>query len=1061
MRSIRTNLFSLLMGSLLMGMGSTSLHSDEESQVQFSRDIRPLLSDHCFACHGPDKKHRKAGLRLDLESVALGKHKGRHVIKAGDLDASEVWKRISSTDPDEVMPPPGFKKPLSAKQKSVLKNWIAQGAKWQGHWSFVTPVAPKVPDVKFEGWPKNPIDSFILARLEKESLKPSPEATREELIRRVTFDFTGLPPTLEEIDAFVNDQSPNAYEKVVDRLLKNSSFGERMALAWMDAGRYGDTSVYHADGPREMWHWRDWTIRAYNENKSFKDFTVEQIAGDQIPNATIDQQIASGFNRNHGTTDEGGAIDEEYRVEYIVDRVKTTANVWLGMSFECAQCHSHKYDPFSQKEYYQFYAFFNQSADRGMQTRNGNADPKISIPNREAESEIKKIRGQLQGLDQRLKQHLTSVQPAFDAWTQKAASKVKGKKIQAPAGLVAHFDLNEKKGRKTKNEIDKKLNGSIKGKVKWADGKLAGAFQFDGGNFIDCGQIGDFERTDSFSFGAWVYQDNAKQSGAFLARMDDNGGHRGYDLLNNGGKIAVHIISKWPTDAIKVVTNKEIKSKTWTHIFMTYDGSSDAKGIKIYIDGKEEPWKIEQNQLKNSIRTKVPLYLGSRNPGSKLRGRLDDVRIYPRKLSAAEVKSLAGNDVISPILALDPKERKPDQVETLKSHYLNSIDKTYIGINKEKASLNNRISQLSKPIGSVMVMRDVPKPRMTYILNRGSYDSPLKDQPVNPETPAFLPPMAKGLAKNRLGLAKWMVQDDHPLTSRVAVNRYWQILFGTGIVKTVQDFGSQGEWPSHPQLLDWLATDFVKNGWDIKRTLKQMVMSATYRQSSKISKKLWEHDPGNQLLARGPRFRLQGEFIRDNALKVSGLLVDKVGGPGVKPYQPPGLWNEVSLSGNVRFRQDKGEKLYRKSMYIYWKRSAPMPAMMIFDAPTREKCTVQRQRTNTPLQALVTLNDVQFVEASRAFAQRILLTGGDSDEKKLTFAYRLATGRTPTAYGLKVLKDFISSQRETYKKSPEKAKELITVGESKRDESLPAEEHAAWTQVGSLLLNLDATLTRG
>jgi hypothetical protein len=572
--------------------------------------------------------------------------------------------------------------------------------------------------------------------------------------------------------------------------------------------------------------------------------------------------------------------------------------------------------------------------------------------------------------------------------------------------------------------------------------------------------VGDFERTDAFSYGCWI-KPKGEASGAPLARMNDGGGHRGYDLHTSGGKVAVHIINTWPTNAIKVTTRAKLKPDQWQHVFVTYDGSSKASGIHIYVEGKPQQWDTNEDRLSGTIRTDVPLHIGRRSPGSPFAGLIDEVRMYDRRLAEAEVAALAGSDPIGPLLAVKPNDRTSEQMKVLRNHYLQNQDEPYQQLSRKLRDLKARIAESERPVSTVMVMQDVPKARATYVLDRGNYASPIREREVQPGVLAVLPPLPDGAPSNRLGLAQWLVQPEHPLTARVAVNRYWHLLFGTGIVKTLEDFGAQGEPPSHQDLLDWLAVDFVESGWDIKRMMKMMVMSATYRQTSRATPELLERDPENRLLSRGPRFRLQGEFVRDNALAASGLLVRTIGGPGVKPYQPPGLWNEVSLSGNVRFVQDHGEALYRRSMYTYWKRSAPAPAMTIFDAPTREKCSLRRSRTNTPLQALVTLNDVQFVEAARVLAQRVLCEGGEKAEDQIVLAYRLAAGVRPSSPVLQMLLRAYHEELEVFEQDSDRAAALLATGESKRDESLDPARHAAMSVVTSIILNLDETLTRG
>jgi len=1020
----------------------------EADQVRYNRDVRPVLSARCFQCHGPDDSRREAELRLDEEVGII-------TAFSGGLDGSEGWRRMISQDDADRMPPPDAHADLKPAELETVRQWVEQGAAWEGHWAFLPPARPPVPEVKNPDGVRNPIDAFNLARLEREGLTPGAEADRERLLRRVYLDLIGLPPGVEEIGAFLADDSQQAYERVVDRLLASEHFGERMTLMWMDAARYGDSSVFHADGPRDMWSWRDWVIRAYNDNKPFDEFTVEQLAGDLLPDATPDQKIATGFNRNNATTDEGGAIAEEFRVEYAVDRVKTTSMVWLGLSMECAQCHNHKYDPITMDDYYRFFAYFNQASDPGMQSRNGNQSPTVDVFDATQQARAASLREQLPPLEQQLAARAGEAKETFQDWLTKASEQADGQALM-PAGAVLHLPLDESPA----DAVQPDRATSVQGQAKWEEGRFGKAFRCDRANFIDAGQVADFERTDAFSYGCWVRPEGAA-SGAPLARMNDGGGYRGFDLHCSGGNVAVHIINAWPTNAIKVTTKEKLKPDTWQHVFMTYDGSSKAAGIHIYFDGKEQPWDVNEDRLSDTIRTEVPLYIGRRNPGSPFAGWIDEVRVYDRQLSAAEVAALAGSDPIRPLLALKPEERSDEQMRLLREHYLVNHDQPYSRLTGQIRELKAKIAEAEKPISTVMVMQDVPQMRATYVLNRGNYASPLTDRQVQPGVPGVLPRLLEGAPSNRLGMARWLVQPDHPLTARVTVNRYWYLLFGTGIVKTLEDFGAQGEWPSHPDLLDWLAVDFVESGWDVKRMIKQMVMSSTYRQSSRVTPELLQRDPENRLLARGPRFRLQGEFVRDNALAASGLLVRTIGGPGVKPYQPPGLWNEVSLSGNVRFVQDHGDALYRRSMYTYWKRSAPAPALTIFDAPTREKCTLRRSRTNTPLQALVTLNDVQFVEAARALAQRVLREGGQRTEDQIVLAYRLATGTRPASAALDLLLQAYRDELQVFQADAERATKLLAVGESKRDEALDAAEHAAMTVVTSMILNLDATLTRG
>ncbi|QDT98593.1 DUF1553 domain-containing protein [Gimesia aquarii] len=1026
--------------------------SGSTTKIDFSRDIRPILSDNCFHCHGPDTEHREGDLRLDMEQAAKDS-----AITPGHSDQSELYARITSSDVDLKMPPLESNKKLTPAQVKLIKRWIDEGAEWNSHWAFLSPEKSKLPQVKKSNWVQNPIDQFVLARLEHQQLKPSAEANRRTLIRRLTFDLTGLPPTVAEIKNFLEDKSPHAYEKLVDRLLNSKHYGERMALMWLDAARYGDTSVYHADGPRDMWAWRDRIVELYNSNIPFDQFSIEQLAGDLIPNATPLQKVSSGFNRNNGTTDEGGLIPEEYRVEYAVDRVKTTSTVWLGLSMECAQCHEHKYDPISHEDYYRFFGFFNISADGGSQTRKGNAKPIVELVDPEKQKKLPQTRAKMEANQKQLAARKKAATPQFTDWLT-TKEKQRQESPTDLKGQLLHFVLAQGEGKQVVDQVDPKRKGTIHGNANWVKSPHDQGVKFDGKTYIDLGNVCDFERTDQFSLGGWLNLE-PKGSGVLLAKMDDANSHRGYDIFITGEKISVHIINKWPTNAIKVTSKKKIKPGTWHHVFVTYDGSSKAKGVKIYVDGQLWDWNIEQDRLSESIRTPKALLIGSRHPGSRLKGTVDEVAAFNRALSQSEIKTLSKQLPITSILAVAPDQRTPEQQQQLRNYYLEHEDKEYIALIKKKQELKTEETELLKPLTTVMMMSDMAKPRDTFILARGAYDAPTKHK-VQPGTPSILPPMAKEAPQNRLGLAQWLFQDNHPLTARVAVNRYWQMLFGTGLVTTPEDFGSQGAFPSHPELLDWLAVDFRESGWDIKRMLKQIVMSATYRQSSDALRQAYLQDPANKLLARGARFRLQGEFVRDSALHISGLLNKKMGGPGVKPYQPPGLWKEVGLSGKPLFVQDHGEKLYRRSLYTYWKRSAPPPSMQIFDAPTREKCTIRRPRTNTPLQALVTMNDIQFVEAARHLAERLLKEGGSTNDEKISYVFLLATAREPRSSEREVLLNVYQESLKQYQKNPKAAEELLSMGESPRDKKLDVIQVAAWTVVGNMILNLDETLTR-
>ena len=1035
------------------------------AEISFNRDIRPILSNKCFFCHGPSEKSRKAKLRLDVEEEAFMEKDGFAAFVRKSLEDSEAWHRITSDDPDEVMPPPKFKKELTNDEVNKIKQWIEEGAKWEGHWAFIPIKKTNEPKTQLPQWIRNPIDSFILDTLNQKSLHPSPEADRRTLIRRLYLDLTGLPPTPGEINNFLLDHSQTAYEKVVDRLLASQAYAERMALVWMDAARYGDTSVFHDDGPRDMWPWRDWVLNAYKNNMPFDQFSIEQLAGDLLSNPTDEQKIASGFNRNHATTDEGGVIAEEFRVEYVVDRVKTTGNVWMGLTMECAQCHDHKYDPISQEEYFKFYAFYNNNADPGMQTRRGNTAPMLEVVTPERKKQLQDLTNKQKDLASKLNNRKKEAFPQFLKWAKEATAKLdENKSVLEPTDLVAHLPLDNFTNNKTVDLVRESNSCQLQGNAKIiGQAKFGGGIKIEGNGYLEVKDFGDLEHNNSFSYGAWVKIPRDNFGGAILAKMDEGNDFRGYDLWMEGGKVGLHVINKWPSNALKVVSKAKAPIKKWTHLFVTYNGKAKVSGVEIYIDGKKQEKATQQDSLSQTIITDKPLRLGRRFNTAQTNGaEIDDVRFYSRALSQQEVQVLADSDNISPILAIEESNRTEAQKQVLLSHYLESNDKPYQDIQNQKKSADKNLSDLKNKKLTSMIMGDNPpnKMRKTYLLMRGQYASPDKSKEILPDTPAFLPPMKDDLPKNRLGLAKWLLDKDHPLTARVTVNRYWQTIFGRPLVATPGDFGSQGSWPTHPDLLSWLAKDFVDHGWNIKRTIKQMVMSSTYRQQSTTRPEHLKLDPTNIYHARAPRFRLMGEFVRDNALAVSGLLNREFGGPGVKTYQPAGLWVEVSLSGNRRFVRDKGEKLYRRSMYTYWKRSAPHPGLMAFDTPTRETCTLQRQRTNTPMQALVTLNDEQFVEASRAFAKRILKSSAKTFQDRVNWAFEMATGHPADNLRQVVLKEAYDFQKERFSKEPNRAEELLKIGESTRDTSIDSKEHASWTVLASMILNLDETLNR-
>ncbi|WDE99376.1 DUF1553 domain-containing protein [Lentisphaera profundi] len=1056
---------SLLSLSLIVG-ASCALMTDKKVEVEkvsFNKDIRPILSDRCFHCHGPDEEERKGDLRLDIPDGPEGAfrvHDGIASIIAGNAEESELYYRISTDDSDDIMPPKkSHKIPLTKEEIDLFKRWINEGATWSKHWAFEPITKPLVPKVK-KSQTNNPIDNFIVATLNEKDLKPSPEAPKHKIIRRLSYDLNGLPPSPKEIDQFVNDSSNNAYEKLVDRILAKPAYGERMALPWLDMARYGDSSVYHADGPRTMWPWRDWVIDAYNSNKPFDQFTLEQIAGDHIPNATTDQKVATAFLRNNGTTDEGGAFFEEYRVEYTVDRLSTVSKVWLGLTTECAQCHDHKYDPISQKEFYEMYAFFNISADKGMQTRRGNAVPIIKIgDNKYQQKMITQLEVQLANADDNIQkfhqQHVT----AFNQWQAQKSQKLKA----IPTGLKHFFPLRSKEeaydfaqddylqAPKTLNinvvnGIDEKIDEKTKKPIAKTKAIIVRHGIYDSIPKL-------FDSDSAFSLSFHLKYAPQKEKHTIVSQAQQHNA-QGMEIYIKDHKLGFSYIRHHGKEHIFVDAEQELEHKKWQHITVTYDGSQKAAGVKMYLNGNLLPQKALHDKFPSKFVNNQTFMIGRRDAGKNTNNPITLLQIYDRVLEGNEISAVS--------------QLKYDDLAFTKNANNNfemNLKKAFYAEKKLKfkpviAARHGYIKPLNdfKNL-NVMVMEDEKTPKKTYILNRGAYDQPLKDLEIHANTPKVLPPMKAEAPKNRLGLAQWIVDKENPLTARVTVNRYWMMLFGHGLVSTPSDFGNQGAWPTHPQLLDWLASDFRDNNWDVKRTLKQIVMSKTYRQDSKISAELLTIDKPNKLYARGPRFRLKGEHIRDSALYMADLLSSQIGGESVKPFQPPGLWNEVSLSG-ATFVQDKGEKNYRKSMYTYYKRSSPVPNMTTFDAPSREKCTIERSRTNTPLQALITLNDPIFVESARFFAERIIKEGGPSLSDKIDYAFKVAVAHPPKPELKTKLKEFYLRRHADFEKSPENSKMLLEIGDTKRNESLDLSEHASWTLVAQLIMNLDETLNK-
>jgi hypothetical protein len=1046
------------LAALLAALALLAASARGADAPRFNRDVRPILAENCFACHGPDRNARKAGLRLDVREDALK----ADVFVPGKPDQSALIERIFSDEPSQLMPPPKSHKKLTAAQKDMLKRWVAAGAEYQPHWSFIAPTRSPLPAVKDARWVRNPIDRFILAGLEKRGLKPAPEADRRTLARRLSLDLTGLPPAPAEVEAFVNDRRPDAYERYVDKLLESPHWGEHRGRYWLDAARYADTHGIHFDNFREMWSYRDWVIRALNDNMPFDRFTVEQLAGDLLPNRTMDQQIASGFNRCNITSNEGGLIPEEYLVLYARDRTETTAQVWLGLTAGCCVCHDHKFDPLTQKEFYSLAAFFNNTTQGAMDGNIKDTPPTVLVPRVGDRPRWEALSKQL---DQTRKQADARKQAAradFDKWL--GSAKAAAFAGQPPSdALRFHAPLSEGEGK----AIQVKVNGQPRtvaaaAGAAWGAGHVAArAFKIQPGTALEFGDAGDFEKDKPFSYGAWVKVTKKTLNGALCARMDDQHAFRGWDLWVQNGRVGAHIINQWPQDALKVVSKRPLKAGQWSHVFVAYDGSGKAAGVKVYVNGVAQPTDVEADRLKSTIRTKVPMKLAQRHSTSRMDGVLmQDLRLYGRLLSGLEVEKLARGTRAAWLIGKAADKRTAAEKSELFDWWLPSLDPVFADRAKRLDGLRQEETVIRARGTVAHVMQERPQEAMAYVLFRGDYDK--RRDPVKPATPKVLPPLPPGLPHNRLGLARWLVRTEHPLTARVTVNRFWQEVFGTGIVRTSGDFGLTGEAPSNQELLDWLAVDFRESGWDVKRFFKQLVTSAAYRQSAAATPEKLAKDPDNRLLSHGPRFRMDAEMVRDYALAASGLLVRKLGGPSVKPYQPDGVWEAVAMIGsNTRdYRRDSGEGLYRRSMYTFWKRAAPPASMDILNAPNRETCTVRRERTNTPLQALVTLNDPQFVEAARVLAQRVLKEGGDKDIGRLDALAKRLLARPLRPEEAKVVGGVLADLLAHYKAHPADVKKLLTVGESKADVSLDASTLAAWTMLANQMMNLDEVLNK-
>lgn len=1041
---------------LLAGLGlclaARTAPGAEPGKVDFNFQIRPLLADRCFKCHGPDEKARKKKLRLDLrDGMFRQSDAGTAIVRPGRPKESELIRRVFANDPDEQMPPPDSQLKLSAEEKELFRRWVAQGAEFKPHWSLIPVGKVTPPRTHNQTWPRTPIDRFVLARQEAAQLRPAPAAARETLLRRLAFDLTGLPPSVAELDAFLADTSAQAYEHAVDRYLSSPAYGEWMAVGWLDLARFADTYGYQADVACDLSAWRDWVIRAFNGNLPYDQFLQWQVAGDLLPHATRDQRLATAFNRLHRQTNEGGSTEAEFRAEYVSDRVNTFGTAMLGLTVGCARCHDHKYDPIKQRDYYSLGAFFNNIDESGLYPHFTHATPTPTLLLWPAAKEQEES-GLLAGIartEQRLQHVAREAQEPFQRWLQQ------GGKVAVPSP-VARFQFDSVSNNATPNLYspnparleDAPLVVSGAPGAGAAAAATNFALQFSGDNSVVCDGVGHFTRTDPFSFSLWLKPTEAQDRAVVLhySRAWTDSGSRGYELVLDQGRPFFGLIHFWPGNALGVRAKQPLATNEWAQLSVTYDGSSRAAGLKLYCNGAPLDTEVVRDHLYKDITHRaawgdaevgsIQLTLGARfrDHGFK-NGVLDDLQVFDVCLTAPEVAVLANRPAPPPTLDyFISRQYEPFQTSAAELKRLRVAESTLVN-----------------DIPEIMTMAEMSPPRPTYLLKRGAYDAP--GELVSRDTPASLPPLPAGAPRDRLGLAQWLTARQNPLTARVVVNRIWKMHFGRGLVATPDDFGSQGKLPTHPELLDWLAGWFMDHGWDVKSLHRLIVESATYQQSSQTAPEVSERDPEDLLLSRWPSHRLQAEQIRDSALADSGLLNRAVGGPSVKPYQPAGLWEAAGTGGE--YAQDTGDKLYRRSLYTFLKRTVPPPAMLTFDATSHEVCTAKRETTTTPLQALVLLNDPQFVEAARVLAERLLKAFPADGQARIRNAFRQLTGREPDTTEIRILGQLVSEQEQLFAANPATATKLLATGASKPDDTLPPAEFAATTTLVSALMNFD------
>jgi len=1042
------------------------------SKLSFNQTIAPILSENCYPCHGPDPGARKAKLRLDRAEFAYAPHdKSGPAIIPGQISKSPLVQKIEARNPKDRMPPPEAHKTLKPEQIASLREWISEGAVYEEHWSFIVPKSQPLPEVAKKGWVRTPIDNFILARLEKEGLSPSPQADKRSLIRRVTYDLTGLPPTPREVQAFVADNSPDAYEKVVDRLLASQRYGEHRAHYWLDVARYGDTHGLHIDNFRYIWPYRDYVISAYNQNKHFDRFVMEQLAGDMLPDKTLDSLMASAYVRAGISSGEGGTLTEELRVNNKRERTEAYGAAFLGLTVGCANCHDHKFDPITQKDFCRLTAFFNNLAENPFNDDRNDWPPILMVPKSGNRFAYEQSLAKEDAIELEIQGRRAQASSLIAKWLAEPRS---GPRLVSPEGLVARLRFDEGKGDVFADSAigeRRVIATATSSSVTWGEGTWFWPYmRMETGTHLELPGVGDEDGTKPFSVATWMRphlrpnepKDADHPDGVILSRADTDQDGRGWQLISSHGKLKFLFAHKLPDDAIEVETpDRVLDVGQWHHLIATYDGSGKASGVNLYVDGVPQYLSVLKDGLKETTSTTAPLEFGRTHPDSNplRQTAFQDFRFYQRELSVMEAARLPYEDYVAEIGRKPMSQWSEDELHTVTEYYFGERDATTLALRAQVALLDAELNRLAKDGDIELVSEEAPTLAYADVLNRGVFSA--RTERVRPGVPHFLPGLPAGAPLDRLTLAKWTVSRDNPLTARVVVNRMWSEIFGTGFVETTEDFGVMGAAPSHPELLDWLAVDFREHDWDVKRFYRQMVLSASYQQSARATPQLIEKDPKNRLLARGPRFRMDGEMIRDTALASSGLLVEKIGGPSVKPYQPPGVWEAGShqVSDTKEYVQDHGDALYRRSLYTFWKRMATMPNMDALDEPVRDGVCTRRQRTDTPLQALVLMNDPQWLEASRQLAERILHESPQK-EARLDDLGEILLSRPWREKEKAVLENTLTKFETAYAQDTASAEKLVSVGESKRDTNLSPSELASWMLVASAAMNLDEVLNK-